>query len=148
MGQQKRLMKSVVNLSRIWHRVIEQHMSDMGLSSIQSRMLGHLYFQTLQGNHVFQRDLEEEFQIRKSSVTSVLQILEKKGLVSRIPVQGDARQKELVLTEKGKAVQETVIRRLDELDNIAAESLTPEEQTCWFACMQKIETRLKEADYD
>jgi len=141
-------MKAVINLSCVWHRIIEKKMSDLGLSSIQSRMLGYLYFQSKEGQKVFQRELEQEFQIRKSSITSVIQLLERKGLIRRIPVSGDARQKELVLTEAGVIVQETVIGRLDELEAMVNEVMSPEERQQWFSCIRKIETRLKEAEYD
>lgn len=141
-------MRAMVNLNCVWHRIIEKRMSDLGLSSIQSRMLGYLYFQSRQKKKVLQKELEEEFKIRKSSVTSVIQILEKKGLVRRISVQKDARQKELVLTEEGIAVQKMVLKRLDELENMVNEVMTPEEKELWLACVRKIETRLEEAEYD
>lgn len=141
-------MRAMANLNCVWHRVIENKMSDLGLSSIQSRMLGYLYFRSRQNKKVLQRELEEEFKIRKSSVTSVIQILEKKGLVRRIGVPGDARQKELVLTEQGVVVQELAIRRLDELEKLVDDVLTTEEKSLWIACIRKIETRLEEAEYD
>ncbi len=141
-------MREMVNLNCIWHRMIEKRMSDLGLTSIQSRMLGYVYFQRRQEKKVFQRDLEEEFKIRKSSVTSVIQILEKKGLVRRIGVPGDARKKELVLTEQGIAVQETVLERLNRLEDMANQALGEEERKLWFSCIRKIEARLEEAEYD
>lgn len=141
-------MREIVNLSCVWHRVIESRMSDLGLSSIQSRMLGYLYFQTRSGKKVFQRELEEEFKIRKSSVTSVIQLMEKKGLVRRTGVPGDARKKELVLTEQGIAVQETVLERLNRLEAMVNETLSAEERRLWYACIRKIETRLEEAEND
>ena len=141
-------MREMVNLSCVWHRVIEKRMSDLGLTSIQSRMLGYVYFQRRQEKNVFQRELEEEFKIRKSSVTSVIQILEKKGLVRRIGVPGDARKKELVLTEQGIAVQEAVLERLNRLEDMVNQALSEEERKLWFSCIRKIETRLEEAEYD
>lgn len=141
-------MREMANLNCVWHRILESRMSDLGLSSIQSRMLSYLYFQSRCGKKVFQRELEEEFKIRKSSVTSVIQILEKKGLVRRTGVPSDARQKELVLTEQGIAVQETVLERLNRLETMVNETLTAEERRNWFACIRKIETRLEEAEND
>jgi len=141
-------MKAMMNLNCIWHRVIENSMADLGLTSIQSRMLGYLYFQLQNGKQVFQKELEEEFRIRKSSVTSVIQMLEKKGLVRRAGVTGDARRKELMLTEQGIAVQETVMERLDALEGLVNEALSPKEKQIWLSCIRKIETRLKEAEYD
>lgn len=148
MREENHPMRAVINLSCVWHRVIENKMSDLGLSSIQSRMLGYLYFQSREGKKVFQRELEQEFQIRKSSVTSVIQMMERKRLIRRVGVPSDARQKELVITEQGIAVQEEVIGRLDALENLVNEVMSPEEKRLWFACIQKIETRLKEAEYD
>lgn len=141
-------MKAMMNLNCIWHRVIENSMADLGLTSIQSRMLGYLYFQLQNGKQVFQKELEEEFRIRKSSVTSVIQMLEKKGLVRRAGVTGDARRKELMLTEQGIAVQETVMERLDALEGLVNEALSPKEKQIWLSCIRKIETRLKETEYD
>ena len=141
-------MKAMMNLNCISHRVIENSMADLGLTSIQSRMLGYLYFQLQNGKQVFQKELEEEFRIRKSSVTSVIQMLEKKGLVRRAGVTGDARRKELMLTEQGIAVQETVMERLDALEGLVNEALSPKEKQIWLSCIRKIETRLKEAEYD
>ena len=85
---------------------------------------------------------------RSSSVTSVIQMLEKKGLVRRAGVTGDARRKELMLTEQGIAVQETVMERLDALEGLVNEALSPKEKQIWLSCIRKIETRLKEAEYD
>ena len=141
-------MRAMANLNCVWHRVIEKRMSDLGLSSIQSRMLGYVYFQYCREKKVLQKELEEEFKIRKSSVTSVIQILEKKGLVRRVSVPGDARKKEVVLTEYGITVQETVMERLKGLENMVNEVLTPRERKLWHSCIRKIETRLEEADYD
>lgn len=141
-------MRAMVNLNCVWHRVIEKRMSDLGLSSIQSRMLGYVYFQYCQKKKVLQRELEEEFKIRKSSVTSVIQILEKKELVRRVGVPGDARKKEVVLTEYGISVQERVMERLKSLENMVNEVLNPEERKLWYSCIRKIETRLEEAEYD
>lgn len=141
-------MRAMMNLSCVWHRVIERQMSDLGLSSIQSRMLGYLYFRFREGKKVFQKELEEEFKIRKSSVTSVIQILEKKGLVRRIGVPQDARKKELVLTEQGVAAQETVMERLERLEALVSGALDPEERKLWLSCIHKIQTKLEEAEYD
>lgn len=141
-------MRAVANLNCVWHRVLEKQMADLGLSSIQSRVLGYLYFQLRENRSVFQKELEQEFKIRRSSVTSVIQILEKKGLVRRIGVPGDARRKELMLTEQGIAVQKTVLERLECLEKMVMEILDQEERQIWFSCIRKIEAELEEAEYD
>jgi DNA-binding MarR family transcriptional regulator len=74
--------------------------------------------------------------------------MEKKGLVCRNGVPGDARKKELVLTEQGVLVQETVLDRLDALENMVNDTLSDQERTLWMSCIHKIEARLKEAEND
>lgn len=51
---------------------------------------------------VFQKQLEEEFGVTRSTVSRVVKLLEKKGVVRRVGVLSDARVKKLVLTEKGR----------------------------------------------
>ena len=47
---------------------------------------------------VFQRDIEREFSITRSTVTNILQLMERKGYIARQSVEQDARLKQLVLT--------------------------------------------------
>ena len=52
---------------------------------------------------VFQRDLEEWFSVRRSTMSGILLRMEEKGFLVRTPVPYDARLKKLTLTEKGGA---------------------------------------------
>ena len=49
---------------------------------------------------IFQKDIENKFSIRRSTVSGILQLMEKKGYVKREGVAYDARLKKLTLTEK------------------------------------------------
>ena len=63
---------------------------------------------------VFQKDLEAAFSISGATVTNILKVMEKDGLIIRVPVEKDARLKKLMMTEKGmqydKVARENVIR--------------------------------------
>ena len=88
-------------------RLADNAAAEYGLTSIQSRMIRFLYLESKKRD-VYQKDIEEEFYIRRSSVSSVLQLLEKKGYIERIGVKGDKRLKKIVLTGTGKLIQEKV----------------------------------------
>jgi DNA-binding MarR family transcriptional regulator len=60
--------------------------------------LDFLYRRTTAGQVVLQRDIEQEFQIKRSTATQVLQTMETKGLITRQSAAQDARQKEVRLT--------------------------------------------------
>ena len=52
---------------------------------------------------IFQKDIEQRFAVGRSTVTNLLQLMEKKGFVRRESVKQDARLKKVILTEKGIA---------------------------------------------
>ena len=141
-------IKTIMDLSCLLRRAMEQEMEEFKLSSIQSRILGFLWYKRNHHEKAFQKELESEFKIRRSSVTSVIQGLGKHGLVERRSVSTDARQKELVLTEEGVRVQRQVIERIEEMEKRVNGWLSPEEREWWLRCVNKIETGLKEAEYD
>lgn len=70
-----------------------------GLTATQMSIIDHL---GRKQEEVLQRDLEQEFNIRRSTATLILQRMEKKDLIKRAPAQIDARQRAVVLTDKGK----------------------------------------------
>lgn len=141
-------IKAIMDLSHLARRAMEQQMADLDISSIQSRVLGYLWWKAWKKEPVFQKELESEFKIRRSSVCSVVQSLEKRGLLERKSVRTDARQKELVLTDEGMKIQSQVIDRLELMETKMNGWLTPEEREWWIRCVRKMETGLKEADYD
>ena len=53
---------------------------------------------------VFQRDLEKEFDITRSTASKNVDLLVENGFITREPVDYDARLKKLVLTEKATEV--------------------------------------------
>ncbi|MCD8025604.1 MAG: MarR family transcriptional regulator [Clostridiales bacterium] len=44
-------------------------------------------------NDIFQKDIEAEFAIARSTVTSILKLMEKKNYIRRISIESDARLK-------------------------------------------------------
>ncbi|EET85497.1 transcriptional regulator, MarR family [Clostridium carboxidivorans P7] len=86
------------------NRKINKEVAKYGITGIQSMVLGFVYHKS-QNRDVFQKDIEEVFDIRRSSVTSVLQLMEKNGYVERVSVSEDARLKKIILTKKGLEIQ-------------------------------------------
>ena len=75
------------------------------------------YLRRHQDEDVFQKDLEVAFSISGATVTNILKVMEKDGLIIRIPMEKDARLKKLVMTEKGKQFDEVAhgnVLRLEE----------------------------------
>ena len=73
------------------------------LSGVRGMVLGDIVRANRSGRDVYQRDIEQWFNIRRSSVTALLQGMEQDGFITRCAVEKDARLKRLVATDKGRA---------------------------------------------
>ena len=91
----------------------------------------------------FQRDIEREFSITRSTVTNILQLMERKGYIARRSVAQDARLKQLVLTEKGRQFHENTMLALHQTDEYVAGLLTEEENTELLRLLNKLYLGLK-----
>jgi DNA-binding MarR family transcriptional regulator len=76
---------------------------------------------------VFQKDLENAFKIRRSTVSKTVELMEQKQLLERESVNGDGRMKRLRLTPKADAILAEVAKAVDELENHVRGGFSPEE---------------------
>lgn len=120
------LGKYFIKISNKLKRAIETSLSSFELSAIQSRIILFISDKSMDKN-VFQKDVEEEFELRSSSITSTLQNLEKNGYITRKNVPEDQRLKCLVLTEKGFDVQLKVKKCLEKNEQDTFGFLSKEE---------------------
>ena len=92
---------------------------------------------------VFQRDIEREFSITRSTVTNILQLMERKGYIRRQSVPQDARLKQLVLTEEGMLFHEKTMLSFHQTDDYVAGLLTEEENAELLRLLNKLREALK-----
>ena len=67
---------------------------------MQGWIMGYLYDH--KEEEIFQRDIEAQFYIARSTVTCLVKQMEQKGYIARVAVERDCRLKRLCLLEKGK----------------------------------------------
>ena len=115
--------------------------NDDGPTGVQGMIIGYLYYRRDQD--VYQRDVEAEFHIRRSTATGILQLLEKKGVIERLPVPSDARLKKLVLTPKALAVHEQIAREIEAMEAQLVRGLTPEEVDAFFNTIKKMRRNIE-----
>ena len=140
-------VKCILDVSKNIRYFLDLAMSANGLTSIQSRILGHLRHAQEQDRCVFQREIEEVFRIKRSSVTSVLQTLEKKGLIIRESISEDARLKKLVLTEEAKKMQIDTYQTLGDMEKQMRSLFTEDEFKQFLDYMNRIDKKAIELYY-
>ncbi len=118
---------------------------------MHGQILGYLYRCSRAETPVYQRDLEETFHITRSSVTGVVQLMERKGYIQRRSVQGDGRLKELFLTDRGIQACKQAMVAFRQVEALAIQGLTPEQVATFHALCTHIQNNLdpqKECAHD
>ena len=85
--------------------LMDKNLMDNNITLEQARTLGYIVENNVEGQ-VNQRDMEEGVSIKRSSVTSILNNMEKAGFITRIQDPEDARAKKLFLTQEGKQMDQ------------------------------------------
>ncbi len=76
---------------------------------------------------IYQKDIANLFSIRNSTVTSMIQLMEKRGLIYRESVGKDARLKKIMLTQVGYQICEKTKQDLVDLNEKLINCLTDDE---------------------
>lgn len=92
---------------------------------------------------VFQRDIEEEFHIRRSSATKLLQLMEKNGLITREAVDYDARLKKIVLTEKALSLHEKLKNAAVSVEEKFVRGIPDEQLSIFFETLDTIKNNIE-----
>lgn len=81
---------------------------------------------------IFQRDIETEFNIRRSTATGILKLMQQNGLITKESVSHDERLKKIVLTPEAIAVHEEVVQYLAEIERLLVKGLSQEDIDRFF----------------
>ena len=110
------------------------------LTGMHGFVIGYLY--NHQNEQVYQKDLEKRFEIRRSTATQMLSLMEKNGLILRQSVAHDARLKRLVLTDKAIELHKQVETEIEKVESLLTKGITESELATFFAVMDKVKANL------
>ena len=129
-------------LSNHIKRYIEERVSKSGVTGVQGRMLHYIIAQP-QNEDIFQRDIEKEFQLRRSTATGILQLMEKNQMIKRVSVPYDARLKKIIVTDKALEVKTKVFEDMNILEKTLRKGISDEDLEIFFATAKKMIEKLK-----
>lgn len=116
-------------------RKMDSASQEYGITHTQFHIL---LFLCEQKNEIYQRDIENYFNLRRSTVSKILALLEKKGLIKRYNVQKDARLKKISLTEKGAEQLNLVKDNIKRINNDIMAQIAPEETKIFYRVLNKL----------
>lgn len=108
----------------------EAHQKADKLTGVHSWIIGYLFDN--RDRDIFQRDLEENFNIRRSSVSNVLSLMEQNGLIERQPVLYDARLKKVVLTQRAIELHQMIDKDITELEAAIIDGIPSDDLDIFF----------------
>lgn len=128
------LIRSIMIKSK---RKMDAKVGQFGLTEQQARVLGFLNDNA--ANEIIQKDLQRIFQTRGASITSLIQGLEKKKLISRKPSIRDGREKVVTLAEEGKRIVDEFNAFFPREDDKAKKILSSDEYQTLIELLSKID---------
>ena len=143
MSEIKHIGRKINILSHKIKRKIGKVGLEYGISSMQAKILGFIYFNSSKRD-IFQKTIEEEFDIRRSSVTSVLTLMEKNELIKRVSVSEDARLKKIMITDKGIEVHKLVYKEIQEIEGIIESNLSKEELNSFISILERLTQKISD----
>lgn len=102
-----------------------------------------------QSQRVKQKDIENHFNIRRSSATVILQTMEKNNLIIRTTSREDARVKIIELTSLGQEIAIQAKKIFEIIDNKVNQNISKEEKDIFLKVVNQIIRNLeKSGDLD
>ncbi|MBQ3136680.1 MAG: winged helix-turn-helix transcriptional regulator [Clostridia bacterium] len=133
--------------SRIVKRYMDKDASKSYVEKITGThgwVIGWLY--SNRHKDIFQKDFEREFNIRRSTASKILSLMETNDLITRESVPYDARLKRLVLTQKALEVQCVVEKAFGKMEEKIKEGITDEELETFFRVLDKVNKNMERND--
>ncbi len=134
----------MTNLGGLIHKVahkmkreIDHANQKLGVSGVQGRIIGYVRCES-KNRDVFQKDIEEHFELRGSSVTSTLQNLEKMDFIVRESIPTDQRLKRIVLTKKALDIHNQITKNIEQVEKEAFSSINKEEEQLLSDLLKRI----------
>lgn len=123
-------------------RQLDTTIINNALTGMQGRFL-HFILTHSAEEAVFQKDLEDEFNLRRSTATGILQLMEKSGLLYRESVAYDARLKKIVVTQKGAQCKAQVEASIQVLEQRLQSGISDADLTVFFRVMEQMSKNLE-----
>lgn len=145
-GIQLRMLNNAVRRYLDHYSVVKKEIDSVSCSN--GWIVGYICEMKEQGREVYQRDLENNFGITRSTASKVLGLMEKKGLVERTSVSHDARLKKIIPTERSLEIGRVIKYENEKMENLLKKGFTARELDTLYEYFERIQNNLDTAEPD
>lgn len=114
------------------------------LSPIQGRIITYLLKHKKE--KVYQRDLEKVLGLRRSTISGILQTMEKNNIIKRVEVKEDARIKQIILTNTALNKHKEIGTKIKKIEKLIRNDIPKKDLQTFFNVVNQIKENLKERD--
>lgn len=149
MDNKKKVFTEIHATSRLIKRVLDSGKNKPYIEKVtgnHGHIIGFIFIN--RDRNIYQKDIEKEFNIRPSTATNMLKLMEKNGLIERQCDENDARLKRIVLTKKAIDIQQFILRDFEMFNDMLTKGIDEKDLEVFFDVLDKVNNNLKEADAD
>lgn len=137
--------KIINRISNRLRRRSKRVQETLGITGTMGNILDYILVES-ETHNVYQKDIEQEFGLRPSTATESLKLLEKKGLIIRVPDEFDGRYKKIVFTDKAQEIRDVLRTEVVRTEEVLLRGITEEEKRCFMKITEKMLENLKEEE--
>ena len=135
------LKKLDVDINRKLFSIVKEKKISFYPGPLQAKITKYLIEN--EEREVYQKELEEVFEVSKATISGVLLTMEKNKIIKRIASESDARQKKIVLTKKSKEIYKEVKETFKKLNEELTKNIPEEELQNFIKTIEKIRKNIK-----
>ena len=108
------------------HMEAKRHANKDDVTGMQRWIL--IYLKKQGEKEIYQKDIEQEFRVSRATASNMLQLMERKGLITRETASCDARQKRLMLTPEARKLLDRAEQDIYEMEARIQDGFSEEEK--------------------
>lgn len=144
--EDKHLVRELFILTNKMKRLLDKNHQANDIYLGQARILTYLYRN--KDRSIYQKDIEQTFQIRGGTVTGMLETLEKMELIVRVESTKDKRRRKVILTESGTDKAINAINTNRHFEDLIKKELTDKEEKDFYLVLSKLNNLVDAEEYD
>ena len=109
-----------------------------------SQMIIMDYILNHQSEDIYQKDLENILNLRRATVSGVLQTMEKHGLIKRVICEKDVRCKKIILNDEARELFEAKKDEFCKLEKVVKKGLSEEEIKIFCHIIESMQNNINE----
>ena len=141
---EKKVIYNIKSLDReIFRTIIGDNDPERTVKLTPTQMRIIKYILDNEGKDIRQNELEQVLNLRRATVSGVLQTMEINGLITRIVDNNDSRTKKIILAEKTKKIFNENKKKMDKLEKEIVKNISKQDLETFFMVIEKMKDNIR-----